>query len=50
MIYLQMNKHSHSACAPAGLPIDPARYLRLQADVLLRGLCARAEGPDGSSR
>lgn len=49
MIYLQMNKHSHSACAPAGQPIDPARYLRMQVDILLRGLCARAEEPGGSS-
>lgn len=50
MIYLQMNKHSHSACAPAGLPIDPARYLRMQADVLLRGLCTRADAPPGADR
>ena len=43
MIYLQMNQHSEVACAPAGLPIDPARYLRMQADILLGGLCARAD-------
>ncbi len=43
MIYLQMNQHSEVACAPAGLPIDPARYLRMQADILLRGLCVRAD-------
>ena len=49
MIFLQMKKHSNSACVPAGLDIDPARYLRMQADILLRGLCVRAEGPIGSA-
>jgi TetR/AcrR family transcriptional regulator len=37
MIFLIMMKHSLGACEPRGYPLDPARYLASQIDVLLHG-------------
>ncbi len=42
MVFLMMNKHSQGTCVPAGQPLDPLRFVAMQADVLLRGLCARS--------
>ena len=44
LIFLMMNMHSHGACTPGHEPIDPRRFLRMQADVLLQGFTARREG------
>lgn len=41
MIYLIMMKHSLGACAPQDYPLDAERYVQVQADNLLRGLCAQ---------
>ena len=44
MNFLMMNKHSFGACAPDGRPLDPLRFLQVQADLLLQGLQARQPG------
>jgi TetR/AcrR family transcriptional regulator len=41
MIFLIMMKHSLGACAPQDYPLDPERYVDVQVDTLLQGLCAR---------
>lgn len=41
MVFLMMNKHSLGTCVPAGQPLDPARFIAMQTDVLLQGLCVR---------
>ncbi|MBC7601265.1 MAG: TetR/AcrR family transcriptional regulator [Ramlibacter sp.] len=45
MVYLIMMKHSLGACAPQDFPLDPARYLASQADLLINGLRARSDAP-----
>jgi AcrR family transcriptional regulator len=42
MIYLIMMKHSLGACMPD--PIDPERYIKVQTDAILDGLCKRPAG------
>ena len=49
MIFLIMNKHSLGACVAAAPALDPVRFIRMQAEVLLQGLQARDAG-DGSGR
>jgi TetR/AcrR family transcriptional regulator len=44
MIFLIMMKHSLGACVPQDYPVDPQRYVRMQADTLLQGLCVRPTG------
>lgn len=39
--YLQLHQHSPGASLCASDPLDPERYLAMQADILLRGLGAR---------
>ena len=39
MIFLMSWKHSFGACACQAEPLDPQRYLDLQVDTLLHGLC-----------
>ena len=47
MIWLIMMKHSLGACVPRERSLDPQRYLRSQADILLQGMVARPDaGPD----
>jgi TetR/AcrR family transcriptional regulator len=41
MIFLIMMKHSLGACMPQQYPLDPLRYVRMQADTLLHGLCVQ---------
>jgi AcrR family transcriptional regulator len=41
MIFLTMMKHTLGACLPPGFPLDPERYVKAQADLLLQGLSAR---------
>jgi len=39
MIFLMSWKHSFGACACQAEPLDPQKYLDLQVDTLLHGLC-----------
>jgi TetR/AcrR family transcriptional regulator len=39
MMFIIMMKHSLGACAPQDYPLDPERYVRVQADNLLGGVC-----------
>ncbi len=39
MIFLMSWKHSFGACACEAEPLDPQKYLDLQVDTLLHGLC-----------
>ncbi|MGZ5181455.1 MAG: TetR/AcrR family transcriptional regulator [Ramlibacter sp.] len=41
MVFLIMMKHSMNACVPKDFPLDPERYIAVQADTVLSGLCAR---------
>ena len=41
MIFLIMMKHSLGACAPEDYALDPKRYVEVQVENLLSGLCAR---------
>jgi len=41
MVFLIMMKHSMGACVPQDYPLDPERYIAVQADTVLSGLCAR---------
>lgn len=41
MIFLIMMKHSLAPCAPQDYELDPQRYVDLQVELLLRGLCVR---------
>ena len=47
MIFLIMMKHSLGACAPQDYPLDAQRYVETMTDLLVNGLCARAEAPRG---
>jgi AcrR family transcriptional regulator len=47
MIFLMMNKHSLGTCVPAQQALDPLRFIAMQTDVLLHGLCARGPGHGG---
>lgn len=47
MIFLMMNKHSLGTCVPAQQALDPLRFIAMQTDVLLQGLCARKTGDGG---
>lgn len=47
MIFLMMNKHSLGTCVPAQQALDPLRFIAMQTDVLLHGLCARETGDGG---
>lgn len=38
IMFLIMWKHSMSGCCPSGEPIDPLRYLAVQADIVAKGL------------
>jgi TetR/AcrR family transcriptional regulator len=46
MVFLIMMKHSLGACAPQDYPLDPERYVDRQAEILLRGFCARPAAKD----
>jgi AcrR family transcriptional regulator len=47
MIFLMMNKHSLGTCVPAQQALDPLRFIAMQTDVLLHGMCARGPGHGG---
>jgi len=47
MLFLVMMKHSLCACLPADFQLDPGRYLAVQTDMLLHGLCRPAAAPAG---
>jgi AcrR family transcriptional regulator len=49
MIFLMMNKHSLGTCVPAQQALDPLRFIAMQTDVLLHGLCTRASSDEGSA-
>lgn len=49
MIFLTLCKHAMGACAPAGMGLDPEKYLALQADNILHGLCVAAPSPSSPS-
>ncbi|MDM0040786.1 TetR/AcrR family transcriptional regulator [Variovorax sp. J22G21] len=44
MIFLMLSKHSGNICMDPGVELDPEKYITLQAETLLGGLCT----PDGS--
>lgn len=46
MVFLIMTKHSIGACVPQGAPIDPARYIAAQLEIMLQGLCVRPPGQE----
>ena len=48
MIFLMMNKHSMGICVPPGQHLDPLRFVAMQAEVLLQGLCVR-DAKDGAA-
>lgn len=41
MIFLIMMKHSLAPCAPQDYELDPQRYVDMQVELLLQGLCVR---------
>jgi AcrR family transcriptional regulator len=41
MVFLIMMKHSLGCCVPQDYELDPQRYVDVQVDNLLRGLCVR---------
>lgn len=41
MMFLIMHRHSLAGCAGADIALDPTRYLDIQADLLLQGMCVR---------
>jgi TetR/AcrR family transcriptional regulator len=43
MIFLIMMKHSLGACAPQDYQLDPEHYVETLAEMLLQGLCIRAD-------
>ena len=45
MNFLMLSKHSGNICMDPGVELDPEKYIALQAETLLHGLCT----PDGSS-
>ncbi len=47
MIFLIMMKHSLGACVPQDYPLDPARYVQTQADILLQGFAVRPPAGKG---
>ena len=47
MIFLMMDKHSLGTCVPAQQALDPLRFIAMQTDVLLQGLCVRGTGDGG---
>jgi AcrR family transcriptional regulator len=49
MIFLMMNKHSLGTCVPAQQALDPLRFIAMQTDVLLHGLCTRASSDERSA-
>jgi len=40
MVFLMLWRHSTSICVDRDAPFDPDRYIALQAETVLRGLCA----------
>jgi TetR/AcrR family transcriptional regulator len=42
MVFLMNMKHSLGACLPLEHQLDPQRFIASQADILLQGLCVRA--------
>jgi AcrR family transcriptional regulator len=49
MIFLMMNKHSLGTCVPAQQALDPLRFIAMQTDVLLHGLCTRTSSDERSA-
>ena len=45
MIFLMLSRHSSNICMDPGVQLDPEKYIALQVETLLGGLCT----PDGSS-
>ncbi|MCZ2291345.1 MAG: TetR/AcrR family transcriptional regulator [Burkholderiales bacterium] len=43
VLFLMLHEHSFGACPIEGFEIDPAATLTAHADLMLQGLCARAE-------
>ncbi len=43
MVFLIMSKHSLGACVPLDRVLEPGRYIALQANTLLNGLCVRPQ-------
>jgi TetR/AcrR family transcriptional regulator len=41
MVFLMLNKHSADVCGSAESPLDPQRFLAMQADFILAGLAAK---------
>ena len=44
MIFLMLWRHSANTCVDPGIAFDPEKYLALQAETLLHGLCAPVPG------
>ncbi|MDI3381510.1 TetR/AcrR family transcriptional regulator [Xenophilus aerolatus] len=42
MMFLMLARHSVLACVDDAAPLDPARYLAVQAEIVLQGLCTPA--------
>ena len=46
LMFLMLWKHSTPVCVEGDVALDPERYLAVQAEVVLRGLCGAAPGED----
>ncbi|RYZ11682.1 MAG: TetR/AcrR family transcriptional regulator [Comamonadaceae bacterium] len=44
MLFLMMWKHSGNVCTDGVAELDPSKYIELQAETILRGLCVAAPG------
>jgi AcrR family transcriptional regulator len=49
MLFLVMMKHSLCACLPADYQLDPERFIAVQAETLLHGLCVRPAAPGSAT-
>ena len=50
MVFLIMSRHSLGACAPADQPLDAARFIAVQAEIVTRGLAAEPAAPPAAAR
>ncbi|MGH6626636.1 MAG: TetR/AcrR family transcriptional regulator [Burkholderiaceae bacterium] len=50
MVFLIMSKHSLGACVPQDRVLEPERYIALQANTVLNGLCVRPQTSNGTGK
>lgn len=47
MIFLMLWKHATNICVDRNVKLDPEKYLAMQADIVLHGLCATPQNQTG---